>query len=182
MNNNYIKSIKRQFLFYKKLGDDTFLQLSDDDIRWQYNLESNSIGILVKHIVGNQLSRWTNFRNEDGEKEWRHRDTEFEDGYSTKIEMVLAWEKGWNCLFEAINSLDESDLLNIIYIRNQGHTITEAINRQLCHYAYHIGQIIYVAKLTQNDNWKTLSIAKNKSKAFNKDKFSDEKKSKHFNE
>lgn len=170
MNNNYINSIKRQFHFYKKLGEDTFLQLSDDDIQWQYNLESNSIAILVKHIVGNQLSRWTNFRIEDGEKEWRHRDTEFEDGYSTKKEMLRAWEKGWNCLFEVLDSLNENDLLEIVSIRNEEHTIIEAINRQLCHYPYHIGQIIYIAKLIQNDNWKTLSIERNKSGMFNHDK------------
>lgn len=180
MNSNYIKSIKRQFHYYKKLGDETFKQLTNDDIHWQIYAESNSIAIIVKHIVGNQLSRWTNFKTEDGEKEWRHRDTEFIDEYATKEEMLVAWEKGWNCLFGAINSIEENELLNSVYIRNQGHTVIEAVNRQLCHYPYHIGQIVYVAKMIKDNQWQTLSIAKNKSVDFNTNKFSKEKSTKHF--
>lgn len=182
MNNNYLESIKRQFQYYKKLGDDTFSQMTDKDIHWQFNSESNSIAIIVKHIVGNQFSRWTNFRTEDGEKEWRHRDTEFKNGYASKKEMIAAWEKGWDCLFNAIIPLTENDLPELIYIRNQGHTIIEAINRQLCHYSYHIGQLIFIAKMIKDEDWKTLSITKNKSSDYNSDKFSKEKSIKHFTE
>lgn len=182
LNSNYLKSIKRQFLYYKKLGDDTFIQLTNDDINWKFNDDSNSISIIVKHIVGNQLSRWTNFKTEDGEKEWRHRDTEFEGDYVSKEAMIIAWEKGWKCLFDAINSINEKELLELAYIRNEGHTYIEAINRQLSHYPYHIGQIVYVAKMIKSNDWNTLSIAKNKSVLFNDSKFSTEKSTKHFTE
>ncbi|MFK5880069.1 MAG: DUF1572 family protein [Flavobacteriaceae bacterium] len=182
MNNNYLKSTKQQFHYYKDLGDKTFSQLTDKDIHWKFNDESNSIAIVVKHIVGNQLSRWTNFKTEDGEKEWRHRDTEFEGEYASKKEMISAWKKGWNCLFDAINSIKEDELLDLAYIRNEGHTYIEAINRQLSHYSYHVGQIIFVAKMIKSDNWKTISIAKNKSASFNNQKFSEDKSTKYFTE
>ena len=180
MNNSYLISTLKQFEYYKSLGDKTFDQLTDEQIHWQHNNDSNSIAIIVKHLVGNMLSRWTNFLIEDGEKEWRQRDIEFEDTYTTKTEMQLAWNKSWQCLFDAINPLQEKDLNTIVYIRNQGHTVTEAINRQLCHYAYHIGQIVYIGKLLKGDEWKSLSIPKNKSSAYNKEKFSEEKQRKHF--
>lgn len=180
MNSNYLQSIKRQFTYYKELGDKTFIQLNDKDIVWQFNDASNSIGIIVKHIVGNQLSRWTNFRTEDGEKEWRNRDTEFEGDYNTKQEMLNAWEKGWKCLFDALDDLSEDDLEEIVYIRNQGHTVIEAINRQLCHYSYHIGQLVYLAKVVLNEDWKSLSIPKNKSTDFNSEKFTQKKQRRHF--
>ncbi len=177
---SYLESINKQFEYYKSLGDKAFDQLNDDEIHWQFNNVNNSIAIIVKHIVGNMLSRWTNFLTEDGEKEWRHRDTEFEDAYSTKIDMLKAWEKGWQCLFDAIVPLTENDLEHIIYIRNQGHTVTEAINRQLGQYSYHIGQIVFLAKMIKGEGWKSLSISKGKSTAYNKDKFSKEKGKRHF--
>jgi len=180
MKSNYLDSIQSQFKYYKNLGDNTFEQLENEDIHWQYNKESNSIAVVVKHIVGNMISRWTNFRNEDGEKEWRQRDNEFIDTYKSKEEMLLAWEKGWECLFNAIIPLEKKDLSEIIYIRNQGHTVMEAINRQLCHYSYHVGQLVYIGKLINNNDWNTLSIARNKSTDFNKKKFSKEKTRKHF--
>ncbi|MFT7497510.1 MAG: hypothetical protein ACI8QP_000088 [Porticoccaceae bacterium] len=180
MKSSYLESIHKQFTYYKSLGEKTFSQLSDEDILWQYNKKSNSIAIIVKHIVGNMLSRWTNFRNEDGEKEWRHRDTEFESGYTSKEDLLVSWEKGWACLFDAINSLDEDDLEEIIFIRNLGHTITEAINRQLSHYSYHIGQIVYIGKMIKSKDWESLSVPKNKSQDYNNDKFSKEKLRKHF--
>ena len=126
------------------------------------------------------LSRWTNFLTEDGEKEWRNRDDEFEDTYSSKEEMFAYWEEGWQCLLNTLNLLEAKDLEKIIYIRNQGHTVLEAINRQLAHYPYHIGQIVYIAKLLKGDNWKSLSIPKGKSKIYNQEKFSKEKERKHF--
>ena len=179
---SYLDSITKQFEYYKMLGDKTFGQLNDTQIHWQFNDESNSIAIIVKHIVGNMLSRWTNFLTEDGEKEWRHRDTEFEAPYTTKEDMLAAWEKGWQCLFDAITLLTEKDLEHFIYIRNQGHTVTEAINRQLSHYSYHIGQLIFVAKMIKGKEWQSLSIPKGKSKTYNTNKFSKDKGRRHFTE
>ncbi|MBC8754762.1 DUF1572 family protein [Kordia sp. YSTF-M3] len=177
---NYLESTRKQFTYYKSLGDKTFAQLSDEEIHWQQNDDSNSVAIIVKHIVGNMLSRWTNFLTEDGEKEWRHRDTEFEDTYTSKAEMITAWEKGWRCLFAAIDPLEAKDVSRIIYIRNQGHTVMEAMTRQLSHYAYHIGQLVYVGKLIRGNEWTSLSIPKGKSSTYNTDKFSKEKGKRHF--
>ena len=180
MYTNYIESIQKQFKYYKSLGDKTFEQVDNHEIHWQYNPESNSIAITVKHIVGNMLSRWTNFYTEDGEKEWRHRDTEFENPYKSKEEMLQAWEKGWECLFEIIDPLRVDDLERIIYIRNIGHTVLEAINRQLCHYSYHIGQLVYVGRMIKGTQWKSLSLPKGQSEAYNKEKFEKEKHRGHF--
>jgi Protein of unknown function (DUF1572) len=177
---SYLNSIKKQFGYYKLLGDKTFEQLNDQDIHWQLNEDSNSVSIIVKHIVGNMLSRWTNFLTEDGEKKWRERDQEFEDTYQNKEALITAWEKGWQCLFNALQPLTNNDLEHIIYIRNQGHTVTEAINRQLSHYAYHIGQIVFVGKMIKNENWKSLSVPKGQSSNYNKEKFSKEKRRRHF--
>lgn len=180
MHENYIESIQKQFNYYKSLGDKTFEQLDENQLFWQSNENDNSIAIIVKHMVGNMLSRWTNFYSEDGEKVWRHRDTEFEDTYVSKEEILKAWEKGWNCLFEVINQLRTEDLERIIYIRNQGHTVLEAINRQLCHYSYHVGQLVYVGKLIKKESWLSLSIPKNQSQSYNKNKFDSQKHRGHF--
>ena len=133
-------------------------------------------------MAGNMLSRWTNFLSEDGEKEWRQRDQEFEGVFKDKAEMNVIWEKGWNCVFHAIGSLTEYDLETIIYIRNEGHTVTEAINRQMMHYAYHLGQIVFLSKMIVNGNWKSLSIPKNQSAAYNSIKFAKDKSNTHFTE
>ena len=141
---NYLESITKQFQYYKMLGDNTFAQLNDQELFWQFNPESNSIAIIVNHLWGNMLSRWTDFLKSDGEKEWRKRDQEFEDIIKTRAQLLEKWEAGWECLFQAIDSINETNFESTIYIRNQGHTIVEAINRQLAHYAYHIGQIVYL--------------------------------------
>ncbi len=180
MQNSYLESIRKQITYYKSLGDKTFNQLTQEELFYQYNQESNSIAVIAKHIAGNMLSRWTNFFTEDGEKSWRNRDDEFVNTFSTKEEMIAYWEKGWNCFLNTINSLKETDLEKIIYIRNQGHTVIEAINRQICHYPYHIGQIVFLGKMLQNEKWESLSIPKNASKNFNQEKFSQEKSRKHF--
>lgn len=177
---NYLQSIRSLFDYYKNLGSKSIVQLSEDQIHWQANPASNNIAIIVKHLVGNMLSRWTNFLTEDGEKTWRKRDAEFEHTIKNKEELLAFWEKGWKCLFEAINPLEVEDLDKIIYIRNEGHTVLEAVNRQLAHYAYHIGQIVFLAKQLRNENWQSLSIPKGESKTFNQEKFSKEKDRKHF--
>ncbi len=171
MENTIISGIIKQFEYYKTAADKTFDQLSFDDMNWQPNDTSNSISIIVKHMVGNMLSRWTNFLTEDGEKDWRHREQEFVATYTTKNDVLQAWEKGWDCLFDAIQPLKDSDLERIVYIRNEKHTVAEAIFRQLGHYPYHIGQIAYIGKLLKDNHWKSLSIPKGQSEAFNKEKF-----------
>ncbi|WP_340076544.1 DUF1572 domain-containing protein [Leptobacterium sp. I13] len=180
MHENYLDSALKLFQYYKSLGNKTLALLTDDNIHWQSSEENNSIAIIVKHIAGNMLSRWTNFLTEDGEKEWRNRDDEFEDTYASKEEMMAHWEQGWNCLFSALNSLNPEDFDKIIYIRNQGHTVVEAINRQLAHYPYHIGQLIYIAKILKGNNWQSLSVPKGQSENYNTGKFSQKKERKHF--
>ena len=128
------------------------------------------------------MSRWTDFLTSDGEKEWRNRDQEFECDFQSREELLTIWNEGWECLFNAIEPLTESDLNKVIYIRNMGHSIDEAINRQLAHYPYHIGQIVFLGKMLQNENWESLSIPKGTSKAYNKEKFSKPKTRKHFTE
>ncbi|MFT4665178.1 MAG: hypothetical protein ACI8YQ_001704 [Polaribacter sp.] len=180
MESNYLESVKKQFDYYKMLGDKTFAQLTEEELLWQYNAESNSIAVIVNHITGNMLSRWTDFLTTDGEKEWRNRDQEFEDLIKTKAQLLQRWEEGWACLFKAIASVDEENFQQLVYIRNQGHTIVEAINRQLAHYAYHIGQIVFLGKMVKGEDWSNLSIPKGDSKTYNEGKFKQEKRRGHF--
>lgn len=155
-------------------------QLEDADLFWQFNPESNSIAIIVNHLWGNMRSRWTDFLSTDGEKEWRNRDLEFEDVIATRDELEARWEEGWSCVIGAIENLKYEDLQRTIYIRNQGHSVLEAINRQLAHYAYHIGQIVFLGKMLRGSHWESLSIPKGNSKAYNADKFAREKQKAHF--
>ncbi|GEN73601.1 DUF1572 family protein [Chryseobacterium lathyri] len=168
----------KRFQYYKSLGDKSFGQLSDEQMFWQYNDESNSIAVIVKHIAGNMLSRWTNFLTEDGEKAWRNRDGEFINTFKTKQEVIDFWEKGWECFFDALSQINDENLYSTIYIRGEGHLVLDAVLRQLAHYPYHIGQIVSIAKMIKNNDWETLSIERNKSQEFNagmKDKFSKQK-------
>ncbi len=180
MNKNNLESTIKLALYYKSLGDKTFEQLSDKDINLQPNDDSNSIAIIVKHIRGNMLSRWTNFLTEDGEKPWRERDGEFENTIKDKADMLRLWNEGWDCFLDMLNTLTANDLSKIVYIRNEGHSVYEAISRQMAHYPYHIGQIVYVAKMLKSEQWKSLTIPKNKSNAYNHGKFNQEKSKKHF--
>ncbi|QRM90498.1 DUF1572 domain-containing protein [Lacinutrix sp. WUR7] len=180
METSYLSSVIKQFEYYKSLGDKTISQLSFEELQWQPNEASNSVSIIGKHLVGNMLSRWTNFLTEDGEKEWRNRDAEFIVTYATKEALIASWETGWTCLFHAITPLKEEDLERIIYIRNQGHTVTEAINRQLAHYSYHIGQMVFIGKLLKGTDWQSLSISKGNSATYNQEKFAKEKGKRHF--
>lgn len=180
MQDNYLESIRKQFNYYKMLGEKTFDQLNDEELFWQYNPESNSIAIMVNHISGNMLSRWTDFLSSDGEKEWRNRDAEFEDLIKTREELIEKWNKGWDCLFEALASINTNNFDQLVYIRNMGHTIVEAINRQFAHYSYHIGQIVYLGRMIKGADWQSLSIPKGDSAAYNADKFSKPKRQEHF--
>lgn len=159
-----------RFQYYKELAEKTFDQLSEEQLFWKYNEESNSIGNLVKHLSGNMQSRWTNFLTEDGEKSWRNRDSEFENDIQSKAEMMGIWDKGWQVLFDALNQIQEENGNDTMLIRGEKHTVLDAVLRQLAHYPYHIGQIVFIGKMLKNDNWKTLSIAKNKSIPFDIEK------------
>ncbi|WP_055443148.1 DUF1572 family protein [Lacinutrix himadriensis] len=180
METSYLSSVIKQLEYYKALGDKTIRQLSFEELQWQPNEASNSVSIIGKHLIGNMLSRWTNFLTEDGEKEWRKRDDEFIDTYTNKEAFITSWETGWICLFNAISPLTEEDQERIIYIRNQGHTVTEAINRQLAHYSYHIGQMVFLGKFLIGSDWQPLSIPKGKSATYNQEKFAKEKGKRHF--
>lgn len=179
---SYLESVKKQFLYYKTLGEKAFEQLEAEQLFVSLNENTNSIAVIVKHLSGNMLSRWTDFLTTDGEKEWRNRDDEFEATLQTKDELITFWNKGWDCFLNTLDTLETSHLSQIIYIRNEGHTVIEAINRQLAHYPYHIGQIVFYAKLLKKDEWSSLSIPKNKSNSYNAYKFSKEKTIKNFTE
>jgi hypothetical protein len=180
MTSDYLESAKKQFEYYKMLGEKTFAQLSDEQLFLQINDESNSIAIIVKHLWGNMLSRWTDFLTADGEKEWRQRDAEFDNDIKSRSEMLAKWNEGWDCLFDALDSLTENDWTKVIYIRNQGHSVVEAINRQLAHYPYHIGQIVFLGKMLLEDKWSSLSIPKGASKEYNAGKFAQPRQKQHF--
>ena len=180
MESQFLESAKKQFEYYKMLGEKTFEQLSEEQLIFKYNAESNSIATIVKHLHGNMASRWTDFLISDGEKEWRKRDEEFENDSHSKADLLNKWNEGWNCLFNAIDLLKPEDLSKTIYIRNQGHSVQEAIVRQLAHYPYHVGQIVYIGKMIVDANWKSLSIPKNKSSEYNSEKFSQPKHKTHF--
>ena len=169
--NNYLQNIIREFERYKSLGDRCFEQLNESDIHWRGDEENNSIAIIVKHMVGNMLSRWTNFLSEDGEKPWRQRDSEFEAPYATSAEMIKAWEDGWACVFNTLQTIDEKNFGDKVLIRDEEHSIPEALNRQLAHYAYHTGQIVWISKNIKGAAWKSLTIPKGKSKDFNRSMF-----------
>ena len=180
MENDYLTSVKKQFAYYKSLGEKTFEQLTDEQLYWQYNSESNSIAMIVKHMAGNMISRWTDIFTTDGEKSTRNREAEFTPSTPTRQTITETWEQGWQCLFDTLDKLTADDLGKIIYIRNQGHTVMEAINRQLAHYPYHAGQIVFLGKMLCNENWHSLSIPRGQSENYNADKFAKEKRKAHF--
>ena len=168
MNVHYLKNVIAVFHQYKKLAEDAMSQIDDVGLNFTPHQDSNSIVLIVKHMSGNMLSRWTDFLTSDGEKPWRKRDSEFESGAEeTRDGLMQRWDKGWTCLFHALDSLYEEDLNQTVLIRSQPLSIFEAVNRQLAHYSYHVGQIIYIAKLYKGSSFASLSIPKNKSNDFN---------------
>lgn len=182
---SYLASVRKQFAYYKILGEGAIAQLSESELlTTDYAKEGseqiNSIAVIVKHLVGNMKSRWTNVFSEDGEKSWRDRDDEFIASYHSSKQMMDAWETAWSLLFAVLNDVTTADVEREIYIRNMGHTLTEAINRQMMHYAYHVGQIVHIAKMYKGDEWQSLSIPLNESSSYNSEKFSKEKSRTHF--
>jgi hypothetical protein len=171
----FLESAIKLFRNYKKLGEGAMVQLNDAEVLLQPNDASNSIALIVHHLSGNMLSRWTDFLTTDGEKSWRNRESEFGESYPNKAAMMGAWEKGWSCLLSTLENLNPEDLSKIIYIRNEGQTVLEAIQRQLAHYSSHVGQIMFQAKAIKGNDFKSLSIVKGGSDSFNKEKFSQKK-------
>lgn len=165
---HYLEDAVLNFRGYKKLADKAFEQTTDEDFFRVIDEEANSIAVIVKHMVGNMLSRWTDFLTSDGEKPDRNRDMEFViTPDATRDELLAQWEKGWNCVFGAIESLEPEDLMKTVLIRGEAHTVVKAINRQMTHYGYHVGQIVFLAKHFKSTAWKSLSIPRNRSAEFN---------------
>jgi len=164
---SYLKDSLDVFRYYKKLGERAMAQCPDDALFASLDAESNSIAIIVKHMAGNMRSRWTDFLTTDGEKPDRNRDTEFETPPKTRAELKELWERGWKHVFDALEPLNDEDLVRTITIRTEPHSVMQAINRQIAHYSYHVGQIVYVAKHLAGDKWQTLTVPKKKSAEFN---------------
>jgi hypothetical protein len=155
------------FRYYKRLGEGAMAQVTDEQLFTTLDPEMNSIALIVKHMAGNLRSRWTDFLTSDGEKPNRNRDSEFEDPPTTRAALMEGWESGWACLFSALEPLSEADAERSVKIRGEAHSVMQAINRQLAHYAYHIGQIVFLAKHLQSAQWKCLSVPKGQSGQFN---------------
>ncbi|AVK97257.1 DUF1572 domain-containing protein [Lysinibacillus sphaericus] len=162
----YLKAVRERFKTIKADGDKAIAQLDIEQLHWAFNEESNSIAVIVKHVSGNMISRWTDFLTTDGEKTTRNRDEEFIDSIDTKEELLTIWEKGWQVFLDSLLSLTEMDLMAHVFIRGQQHTVIDAIERQMAHYAAHVGQIIYVGKQIKGKEWKTLSIPRGQSQLF----------------
>lgn len=182
MIDSTLKNTISVFDYYKTLGEKAMAQITDEALFHMPDEKSNSISVIVKHLHGNMLSRWTDFLTTDGEKEWRDRDSEFEETIETRDEVMKQWNEGWACVFSALNTLHPEDFDKTVYIRNMGQTVLEAIMRQMAHYAYHIGQIVYLARLFNEGDWKTLTIPKGGSAAYNKEKNAPGKRIEHFTE
>ncbi len=165
---SYVKDSLSLFRYYKTLAERAMAQVTDDQLFVTLDAESNSIALIVKHMAGNMLSRWTDFLTSDGEKPWRDRDAEFSDPPATRIALLHLWEDGWRCVFEAVEPLTDSDLGRSITIRGEAHSVIQAINRQVAHYSYHCGQIVFLAKHLVNQKWECLSVPLGKSAEFNR--------------
>ena len=168
----FLQSAIKRVAYYKELGDKTLSTISEAEIHFTPNQQSNSIAIIIQHLSGNMQSRWTNFLTSDGEKGGRDRDNEFTSQQLSKQQITALWNKGWDCFLGALNQLMPDDLLKTIYIRQEPLLVIDAINRQLAHYPYHVGQIIYAAKIIKDNNWESLSIPKDNSQQFNQQMFS----------
>ena len=165
---NYLDDSRAAMRAYKKLAEKAIAQLEDEEFFVTLDEEANSVAVVMKHMAGNMLSRWTDFLTSDGEKPNRNRDMEFVIESSTTKDDVLAyWERGWQCVFDALDPLRPEDCEKTVLIRGEKHTIVQAINRQLMHYAYHIGQIVFLAKHFRSAEWNSLSIPRNRSSQFN---------------
>ncbi|MGH9905476.1 MAG: DUF1572 family protein [Pyrinomonadaceae bacterium] len=169
LSKHYLEDAITTFRAYKKLAEKALDQITDDEFFVTIDSESNSVAVIMKHIAGNMFSRWTEFLTTDGEKPDRDRDMEFViEPQTTKTNVLAYWEKGWQRTFETLEALQPADLMSTVTICGEAHTVVQAINRQLAHYPYHIGQVVFLAKHFRSGDWKSLSVPKNKSAEFNK--------------
>jgi hypothetical protein len=166
---SYLKDSLNLFRMYKRLGDGAMAQCPDEGLFATIDGENNSLAVVVKHMAGNMRSRWTDFLTSDGEKPDRNRDSEFEDAPKTRAELLAMWEEGWRLLFAALDPLDDASVTKTVTIRGEPHSVMQAINRQVAHYSYHVGQVVMLAKHFGAANWKSLTIPKKKSGEFNAD-------------
>jgi len=165
---HYLDEVRRQFRGHKRLAEGAMAQLTDEELFVALDPESNSVALIVKHISGNMRSRFTDFLTSDGEKPTRNRDQEFEiNPATTRADILRWWEEGWACVFTAVEALAPDDVMRTVTIRNEPHTVLQAINRQVAHYSYHVGQIVFLAKHFRSSEWKTLSVPRGKSVEFN---------------
>jgi hypothetical protein len=165
---SYVEDAKAIFHQFKRLAEGAMSQVTDEQLCEALDPEMNSIAQIVKHLSGNMRSRWTDFLTTDGEKPTRNRDSEFEEPPATRAELIALWEDGWGCLFGALQGLSDADLTRTVTIRGEAHSVMQAINRQVAHYSYHCGQIVFLAKHLQATNWKSLSVPRKKSEDFNR--------------
>lgn len=172
---SYLKDSVSLFQYYKRLGENALAQCPDSGLFATLDEENNSIAIVVKHMAGNMLSRWTDFLASDGEKPSRNRDAEFEEPPKTRAEVLDLWDAGWKCMFTALEGLNDASMTQTVKIRGEEHSVMQAINRQVAHYSYHVGQVVMLAKHFAGANWKSLTIPKKKSGEFNADVASGEK-------
>ena len=179
----YLASARAQFAYYRHLGGQTLERLSPKQLHAVPHLGGNAVATIVKHLHGNMRSRWTDFLTADGEKPWREREAEFEPDDATHEEVLARWEEGWVTVFAALDALEaDGDLERVVYIRAKGHTVTEAINRQLCHYAYHIGQIVLLGRMALGEDWDSLSIPRGGTAAYNEASLGAGQRREHFTE
>jgi hypothetical protein len=164
---SYLEDSLALFSYYKALAERAMQQVSDEQLFVTLDQEANSIALIVKHMAGNMRSRWTDFLTSDGEKPDRNRDSEFEHPYATRKELLEAWEQGWSHVFQALEPLSDTDLARTVTIRGEAHSVMQAVNRQVAHYAYHVGQIVFLAKHFGQDHWESLSVPRNRSSDFN---------------
>ncbi len=165
---SYLEDALAVFRQYKKLAERAMQQVTDEQLFLAENEESNSIAVIVKHMAGNMRSRWTDFLTSDGEKPNRNRDSEFIDPPATRAELMQMWDEGWARLFGALEPLREEDLTRRVMIRGEAHSVMQAINRQLAHYPYHVGQIVLLAKQFSSEKWEALTVPRNQSAEFNR--------------
>lgn len=167
LSDAYLQTVVKRLRYYKSLGDKTFGQLAAEDFHFKPDAESNSIAVIIQHLWGNMMSRWTDVLTSDGEKSWRERDLEFEERQLPASQLIQMWEEGWRCFLGALSSFQEEDLLKTITIREEKLSLIDAINRQLAHYPYHIGQIVFLGRMIKQSNWSSLSIPKGQSTQYN---------------
>lgn len=158
----YLRVVKERFRYVKKMGEEAMNQVSDSAIFWSENDDSNTIAIIVKHMSGNMISRWTDFFTTDGEKDFRDRESEFSQNFTSRHEVMHYWESGWKVFFDVLDNLNEDDLMRVVTTYNEPQTVIEAIEKQMFHYSYHVGQIVYLAKQISSDQWNSLSIPRKK--------------------